>query len=100
MQEIPLQPFDDPALKAALRRSLEREVAPAALRDRISKLSQAQGQPTLKLSEKSEVPENKPIPMFRRSPAYRMAVAAVLLIAFGGLAYKVWDMNRSPYDPS
>jgi len=89
MQESPVQPFDDPALKAALRRSLGQETASAALRDRIKKLA----------SENGPVPENKPIPMFRRSPLYRLAVAAILIIGFGGLAYQIWNSNQ-PYDPN
>lgn len=89
MQDSPVQPFDDPALKAALRRSLERESAPAALRDKIKGLSTATA---------AAEPENKPIPMFRRSPLYRLAVAAILVIGFGGLGYQIWKMNQSPYD--
>ena len=85
MQESPVQPFDDPALKAALRRTLGRDSAPAALRDRIKGLTAA-----------APLPEGKPIPLFRRSPAYRYAVAAVLVIGFGGLAYQIWQMNRPP----
>ncbi len=89
MQDSPVQPFDDPALKAALRRSLDRESAPAALRDRIKGLAAASA---------AAEPENKPIPMFRRSPLYRFAVAAILIIGFGGLGYQIWKMNQSPYD--
>lgn len=89
MQDSPVQPFDDPALKAALRRSLDRETAPVALRDRIKALASAAA---------PAEPDHKPIPMFRKSPLYRLAVAAILIIGFGGLGYQIWKMNQSPYD--
>lgn len=93
MQQPSLQPFDDPALKAALRRSLGQEAAPAALRDRIKAMAQ-QNAPVANYSPGQQ----KPIPLFRKSPLYRLAVAAILIIGFGGLAYQIYQMNKSPYD--
>jgi hypothetical protein len=90
MQDSPVQPFDDPALKAALQRSLGRESAPAALRERIKGMTAAAPAP---------LPEPKPIPLFRKSPLYRLAVAAIVIIGFGGLGYRIWQMNHPVYDP-
>jgi hypothetical protein len=89
MEQNSAQPFDDPALKVALRRSLGQETAPVGLRDRLKNLSIA-----------APIQDQKPIPLFHRSPLYRFAVAAVLVIGFGGLAYQVWQMNKSPYEKS
>ncbi len=102
MEELPVQPFDDPALKAALRRCLGKESAPAGLRERIAALSSAPTQPTMKLATDSKpAADAKPIPMFRKSPLYRFAVAAVLLIGFGSLGYQIWKMtHQNPYIPS
>jgi hypothetical protein len=97
MQQPPVQPFDDPALKAALRRSLGQESAPAALRDRIKAMA-GQNAPVAQKTAPFSADQQKPIPLFRRSPLYRLAVAAVLVIGFGGLAYQIWQMNKSPYD--
>lgn len=94
MQEPPVQPFDDPGLKAALRRVMDpAEAAPAGLRERIL----ARG-----FTDREEEEAPKPIPMPRRSPMWvRFAAAAVLVIGLGTLAYQVWDMNRPPrYDPA
>jgi len=90
MQETPLQPFDDPALKMALRRSLGKETAPVSLRDRIKKMAGENSS----VSAPESKPDPKPIPLFRRSPVYRFAVAAVLIIGFGGLAYQIWQMKQ------
>lgn len=38
--------------------------------------------------------------MPQRSPLFRLAVAAVLLIGFGALGYRIWQMNQGPtYTP-
>jgi hypothetical protein len=91
MQQPPVQPFDDPALKAALRRALDSsEAAPVGLRERL----RAGG------FTDTAVASDAPIPMPRRSPVYRFAAAAVILIGFSMLAYRVWDMQRGPTYPS
>lgn len=99
MQKPPAQSFDDPALKAALRRVLDQPTAPAALRDRIramaveTRASAAGGtsSPQTKTGE-----DAKPIPMFRRSPLYKLAVAAVFVLGFASLGYQIWQMNQKP----
>lgn len=97
MPQPPVQPFDDPGLKAALGRALGREAAPADLRSRILAATageQKSTPPNRRTADRSD----QPIPL-RRHPLYRLAVAAVLIIGFGALAYQIWDMNRAPkYD--
>ena len=97
MQEPPVTPFDDPSLKAALRRSLGKESAPASLRERVRAMAaETRSEPKLAAGGGSS---DQPIPLFRRSPLYRFAVAAVLVLGFGGLGYQIWQMNRTPtYD--
>src|SRR6266542_6235247 len=73
------EPPDDPALKGALRRALGVENAPAGLRERVV-----------------AVPAKPTMTGFRRSLGYRLAVAAVLVVGFGGLTYQIWQMNRRP----
>jgi hypothetical protein len=92
MEQIPDQFSDDPALKAALRRALDQEAAPAALRNRILALT---AEPS---AEAAAPPRSLKMP--RRSPLFRFAVAAVLVIGFGALGYRIWQMNQGPtYDP-
>src|SRR5689334_554320 len=90
MQQPPVQPFDDPALKAALRRALDRPTAPDALHDRIRALageSRVEARPAV---------DDRPIPLHPRRGLYlKLAVAAILIIGFGNLAYQVWS-NRKP----
>jgi hypothetical protein len=81
MKDPSFDPADDPALKGALRRALRVESAPAGLRERVVAM-------TAKPARTG----------FRRSMGYRLAVAAVLVIGFGGLGYRIWQMNRNPYD--
>jgi hypothetical protein len=91
MEQRPSEFTADPALKSALRRALDVESAPPALRQRIMALRTAPG----------ETPVHKPIPMFRRNPLYGLAVAAVLVLGLGMLGYQIWQMNRGPvYDRS
>jgi hypothetical protein len=80
MNDPSFEPPDDPALRGALRRALGVENAPAGLRERVVALTA------------------KPAPVWRRGLGYRLAVAAVLVIGFGGLGYRVWQMNHNPYD--
>ncbi|MDB5321212.1 MAG: hypothetical protein JWN40_2843 [Phycisphaerales bacterium] len=91
MEQRPVQFTDDPALKSALRRTLDVESAPAALRERV-----------MALKAGGDAQAGNPIPMFRRrSPLYWLAVAAVLVLGVGMLGYQIWQMNRGPvYDPS
>ena len=87
MEEPAVQPFDDPDLKVALRRVLGSESAPAGLRERIAAMSGDEA-PPIRVN-------------WRQSWVYRLAVAAVLVVGFGGLAYQIWKMNRPPsYDPA
>lgn len=77
-------PFDDPALKAALRRSLGVERAPAALLERVR--AAAGGE------------QERVIPLFRR-PFFHQAIAAVLLVGLSVALVMVWRSNRKdPYN--
>jgi hypothetical protein len=91
MEQPPVQPFEDPALKAALRRALDRPTAPAGLRDRIAAMA-VESRPATAPQE-----DAKPIPMRQpRGPLYKFAIAAILVLGFGSLAYQVWQMNKGP----
>ena len=90
MQEQPVQPFDDASLKAAVRRALgSGEGAPAGLRERILAAGNTD----------TREASDRPIPLYRRSPLYRFAAAAVVVIGFGALGYTIWDMTRVPTYP-
>jgi hypothetical protein len=93
MEQLPDQFTEDPALKAALRRALDQESAPAALRNRILALRAGPA------AETAEPPRSLKLP--QRSPLFRFAVAAVLLIGFGALGYRIWQINQPPatYNP-
>jgi hypothetical protein len=96
MAQPPVQPPDDPALRAALRRALGTEHAPAALRVRIQALASNAGVATA-----TDQPTDQPLrlPAPRRGPLYKLAMAAVLLICFGGAAFQIWRINQPPkYD--
>jgi len=91
MEQLPNQFTEDPALKAALRRALDQEAAPAALRNRILALTGESAAQTTQAA--------RPLKMPQRSPLFRFAVAAVLVIGFGALGYRIWQMNQGPvYD--
>jgi hypothetical protein len=95
MQEPPAQPFNDPALKAALRRALDQPSAPAALRDRIRAMA-VETRPAAAPAPREEA---RPIPLRPRGFLYKFAVAAVLILGVASLAYQVWQMNQKPkYD--
>jgi anti-sigma factor RsiW len=102
MQDHPVPSFDDPALKAALRRALDSDAAPTALRDRIRALAAEEAdRPALSYTASAPEPapsaaeaNDRPIPLFRRNPLYRLAVAAVLIIGIGVLALQLWNTNR------
>src|SRR4051812_25878648 len=92
MQQPPVQPFDDPALKAALRRTLDQPTAPAALRDRIRALA-------TESRKDAGASDTGPIPIRpRRSPFLKLAVAAVLILGVGNLAYQIWSNRKPAYD--
>jgi hypothetical protein len=102
MEEPQAQSFDDPALKAALRRALDSSGAPSALRDRIRAMAASEGPPeqpipSMRLAEveKAEVAD-RPIPLFRRAWFMRFAAAAVLILGVGSLSYQIWQANRPP----
>jgi hypothetical protein len=88
MQQPPVQPFDDAGLKAALRRVVDpAEAAPAGLRERIL----ARG-----ITESDDAVD-RPIKLPRHTPLLRrFAAAAIIVIGFGLLGYRIWDMNRPP----
>jgi hypothetical protein len=72
--EPPVQSFDDPALRAALARSIPKERAPQELRNRIAALT-AIGKPTTW----EDAPPIK-LPVFRQK-WFRMAAAALFAVA-------------------
>jgi hypothetical protein len=87
MEKPVVQPFNDPELKGALRRAAGGETAPAGLRDRIVAMAGAEAPPTRV--------------NWRQTWAYKLAVAAVLLVGFGALGYQIWQMNRPRvYNPN
>jgi hypothetical protein len=108
MQDHPVPSFDDPALKAALRRALDSETAPTSLRDRIRAIAAEEPERPV-LSYTAAAPEpaptaaadtgDRPIPLFRRSPLFRLAAAAIVIIGIGSLAFQVWNTSR-PAAPS
>ncbi|WP_428938217.1 hypothetical protein [Fontivita pretiosa] len=84
--------FDDPALKAALRRALGGETAPPQLRERIAQALRAeraagQTQPTGQNLRRW------------RTPLYGLAAAAALLLGLGLVYSFFWNTDRSvpPY---
>lgn len=102
MDEPQAQSFDDPALKAALRRALDSSGAPSALRDRIRSMAASEvpaGEPIPPIrvagAEERGVAD-RPIPLFRRGSFMKFAAAAVLILGFGSLSYQIWDANRTP----
>src|SRR5262245_42533676 len=66
--------FDDPELKAMLKRALGSEVAPAGLRQRITKAIEARER------------QQQAVRLRWQKPVFRIAAAAVLLLGLG-LAY-------------
>jgi len=108
MQDHPVPNFDDPALKAALRRALDSETAPTTLRDRIRSIAteaaatEDPARPPLSYTAATPEPaaataasaSDRPIPLFRRSPLFRLAAAAVLIIGIGALSFQTWNNNR------
>jgi|GEM_PF-2843838 len=85
MPENPVQFPDDPALKSALQRALGKEAAPAMLRARI--MQQAGRSVGGAVATSAKAP---------RGYLFRFAVAAVVVLGFGGLGYQIWQMNRPP----
>src|SRR4051794_15532113 len=91
MAQPPVQPFDDPALKAALGRALGRESAPPDLRARVLAATSGGAAPADRSAD-----TRPSLKIHRRGPLYRLAVAAILIIGFGGLSYQIWQMNQPP----
>jgi len=78
--EPPVHSFDDPALKAALGRSLPKDRAPQALRNRIAALTASAANPSgAKPSAWEDAPPLK-LPIYRQKWV-RMAVAALFAVA-------------------
>jgi len=97
MSEYDGQQFDDPGLKAALKRLYGQERAPDALRARVlARLSEAAApsEVTPAPSEVTPAPAARPAtasPAFWRRPRFAYAaVAAVLLVGAAGLVYRVY----------
>jgi len=103
MADHPVPSFDDPALKAALRRALDSEAAPTGLRDRIRAVAAEDAEhPVMSYTASGAEPaagaaemSDRPIPLFRRQ-VYRFAAAAILLIGIGSLAFQLWNTNHQP----
>jgi len=102
MEDPQAQSFDDPALKAALRRALDQERAPGDLRERIRAMAAsaaapaAESVPYMRAAGATEEAADAPIPMFRRGPVFKFAAAAVLVLGLGSLGYQVYLANRPP----
>src|SRR5215213_11288087 len=80
-----VQPFDDPKLKAALRRSFGAETAPAGLRQRVVAALDAAtpATPTMRLTEPMQAAPRQAKsqrPMLLRSPMLGLALAAMVVI--------------------
>ena len=103
MEDPQVQSFDDPALKAALRRALDQERAPADLRDRIRAMAASAAAPAAETvpymraaGAGDEAAADAPIPMFRRGPVFKFAAAAVLVLGLGSMGYQIYLANRPP----
>jgi len=101
MEDPQVQSFDDPALKAALRRALDQDRAPGDLRERIRSLAASttpapEPVPYMRAAAATEEAADAPIPMFRRGPVFKFAAAAVLVLGLGSLGYQVYLANRPP----
>lgn len=99
MPDGTVPPFDDPALKAALRRALPGTSlkAPASLREKIAAM--AKGDATQTMTGKPVSADVAGRIGFRQSVWYKVAVAAVLLVGFGFLGYQLYTMNQpTKYD--
>lgn len=81
------QHFDDPGLRAAVRRVCPAEKAPEALRQRLSRMVSAE-------LARSRLPTSTPVtpqPLrisFWQRPAFRMAIAATFLVGMTGLLHQ------------
>jgi hypothetical protein len=102
MEDPQVQNFDDPALKAALRRALDQERAPGDLRERIRAMA-ASTAPTAEpvpymraAGAEDDAAADRPIPMYRRGPVFKFAAAAVLVLGLGSLGYQIYLANRAP----
>jgi hypothetical protein len=87
--------FDDPQLKAALRRALPAETAPTALRGRIAQALDAEASQAAKSAQTSHALRWKP----RRLPMIITAVAALLLLGLFGLYWKLWRTIETGIEP-
>lgn len=102
MEDPQVQSFDDPALKAALRRALDQERAPGDLRDRIRAMAASATTPAtatvpyMRAANATEEVADAPIPMFRQGPVFKFAAAAVLVLGFGSLGYQYYLAHRPP----
>jgi hypothetical protein len=102
MEDPQVQSFDDPALKAALRRALDQDRAPGDLRERIRAMAATAapaGEPIPYMRAAGageEAAADAPIRMFRRGPVFKFAAAAVLVLGLGSMGYQIYLANRAP----
>ena len=81
--------FNDPALRAALRRAWSDEKAPPELRQRITALAPRQAAPARRHVD--------PLSLRLRSPLYGLAAAAVFVLAVG-MVFNAWTGGRGGPD--
>jgi hypothetical protein len=90
MSDWEFKSFNDPALRAAVRRVWSDERAPFELRQQIAAL--CSGKPATRGTR----PSHEPLSMRIRSNLYQLAAAAILLLAIG-IAFADWNMGgRGP----
>jgi len=96
-----VQPFDDPKLKAALRRSFGAETAPAGLRQRVVAALDAAtpATPTMRLTEPMQAAPRQAKsqrPMLLRSPMLGLALAAMVVIVVSMAAKYYLQSTATP----
>jgi hypothetical protein len=103
MRDEELNQFDDPELKAALKRALGAEKAPELLRARIAKLlaepratdnEQAEAVKFVAGRVASEDTGSKPVRIGWVGPAWGLAVAAMLVVSIGLLTLHLQTLGR------
>src|SRR5690349_727492 len=85
--------FDDPQLKAALRRAVPAETAPAALRARAAQALDAEASQGAAPTGSSRRWKLRPL------PTIVTAIAAILLLGLFGLYWKLWRTVETGIEP-
>jgi len=94
MSDPEFKSFNDPALRAAVRRVWSDERAPQELRQQIAAL--CSGTTTARGTSRGNWRNHEPLSMRIRSRLYQLAAAAIILLAIG-IAFADWNMGgRSP----